>query len=152
MPPTSPATIVATILGDLVANTTLNPTKTWEYVEPTVIPPESCPLLAVSCTTTDYEILTGSAGGIAYERKHTILIGWYVYSADMADTGGVGDPATVAALDAVVETVLAQAATYTAGLPGTSSQMVVTVRSRRLEPKAGAIWAAIVELTAEEAA
>lgn len=152
MPATSPATIVATILADLQANAPLNPTKTWAYVEPTVIPPESCPLLAVWCTETEYQILTGSAGGIAYERKHIVGIGWYVCSAEMADTGGIGDPATVAALDAVTETFLARAATYTAGLPGTSSQMVITVRSRKLEAKAGSIWGATVELLAEEAA
>jgi hypothetical protein len=149
--PTNPSAIVDAIQTDLVT-LGLNPKKTWSYVEPTVIMPTNCPLLAVWCQTSDYQILTGGLGAEAYERSHLVVIEWVVYSPTMADTGGTGDPTTVQALDAITEQLVNRAASYSAGLPGgLGPQMIATLQQRQIVAKAGDLWSAQIHLTAEEA-
>lgn len=152
MPVTNPSAIVDAIMTDLTTNSGLTPNTQWKYAAPRVFPPEACPLLAVWCEHTDYELLTGSANLEAYERRHTIQIGWYDALPSLAiDTGGVGDPNEVLALDAIAEQLIARATIWTAGIPGFDSQVVATIRTKRLDPQSGALWRALITLNAEEA-
>jgi hypothetical protein len=149
--PTQPSTIVLNIQTDLEA-LGLAPKTWWLHVAPVVSDPETCPVAAIWINPTDYDILSGSAGVEAYERKHSVNISWRVFSDSMSDTGGTGDPATVEALEAVGELIVNRVVTWSAGMPGIGPEMVGTLRQRRLQPVSGSIWELLVTLTAEEAA
>jgi len=151
MPITNPTAIVDAVAADLIANSGLTPASTWRYAEPRVVMPDACPLLAVWCESTDFELVTAGAGVVAYERRHTIVVAWDVAGDAEASTGGTGDPASVAALDAVAEQLVVRLAGYAAGVPSFGSQVVATLRSRKLLPLEGVIWSARLELIAEEA-
>jgi hypothetical protein len=150
MPITSPVAIVDAIMTDLVANSGLSPANQRSYAEPTIIFPGDCPLLAVWCETTTYELLT--SGLPNYERVHDVKVAWYVANAAEAETGGTGDPAVVAALDITIETLIARIQTYTDGVPSIGSQLITTILSRALAPQEGSIWRGLIELRVEEAA
>lgn len=150
MPVTSPVAIVDAIMADLVNNSGLDPENTRSYAQPTIVWPGSCPLLSVWCETTVYELLT--SGVPNYERQHLVNVAWYVANPQEAETGGTGDPATVMALDQTIETLLAQIATYTDGVPTIGSQLITTVLTRGLAPQEGSIWRGLIELRVEEAA
>ena len=151
MSPINPSAIVDAVMTDLKANAGVSPVQTLSYAEPTIIMPDACPLLAVWCEETEYELLSG--GVIAYERKHSISIAWYVTNPSQAETGGTGDPATVKALDATLEQLVARIETYTNGVPGLSgSQQIATLKSRAAAPQEGVTWRGLIEITVEEAA
>jgi hypothetical protein len=151
MPVTNPSAIVDAISADLAATSGLHPAKVVLYAEPKIVMPESTPLLAIWCEATDYELLTAGAGEIAYERVHTVVVAWNVADLLAAETGGTGDPTVVHDLDATAETLVAHLAGYAAGVPGFGSQLVATLRTRRLQPLEGVIWSARIELRVEEA-
>jgi hypothetical protein len=151
MAATNPSAIIDAIRNDILANTSLNPKKTWSYVEPVITVPTTCPLLAIWSSDSDYELLTGALNLQAYERRHIIDIAWYVFSETMADTGGTGDPATIAALDATVEALIARVSLYASGIPTLAPQVVGTLHTRRLRPHQGNIWEAAIQIVAEEA-
>ncbi|MCU4184008.1 hypothetical protein K6U06_06525 [Acidiferrimicrobium sp. IK] len=146
----NPSAIVDAIQADIATHTTLTPATLRSYAEPTVVPPDSCSLLAVWCENTEYTLLTGAAGLVAYRRTHTIQIGWYDTIPEEADTGGTGDPAEVQALAATAEQIVARAIEWTSGLPGFDPDLVVTLTARKLEPQAGTIWRALVTVLAEQ--
>ena len=150
---TNPSVIVDAFVADLVTTMTGQanaPKTTRSYAEPTSIMPEVCPLLAVWCEITTYELISTTP---AYNRNHRLMIGWYVTNTKQADTGGTGDPATVHALDATREELVTRLASYADGIPGIGGeQLVATVRTSELGPQAGVIWRCLIEVEAEEAA
>ena len=151
MPTTSPEAIVDAVLADIQA-AGLAPAQTWSYSEPVNVLPANCPLLAVWCEETNYELGSGGAGGVYYERKHTVSVAWYVYNESQAETGGLGDPAIVKSLGATVEGLIGRLEGYAAGMPGgLGPPLVGTLRSRQLKPIEGVVWRALIELVAEEA-
>ena len=151
MSPINPSAIVDAVMTDLVAYSGVTPSNTISYAEPTIIMPDACPLLAVWCENTEYQLLSG--GVIAYERVHSISVAWYVVNAEQAETGGTGDPATVQALDATLESLVTRLETYSNGVPGLNgAQQVATLKSRALAPQEGVTWRGLIEITVEEAA
>ena len=150
MSPTSPLAIVDAIMADLVANSGVTPTTQRLYAEPTIIMPGICPLLAVWCETTGYDLILGSPP--AYDRIHDIQVAYYVSNASEAETGGTGDPAVVGALDTTIETLLARIETYTDGVPTIGAQLISTIKSRSLLPQSGSIWRGLIVLQVKEAA
>lgn len=148
-----PISIVDLIANDLTSNAQLPPATTVRlYAEPVVTNPDSCPFLAVWTEITDYELLTGAEHLEAYSRRHDVVVAYCVASPMMADTGGTGDPATVAALEAIADDLDTILTTYASGIPTTSHQVIATIRSAKLEPVSGTIWRAAFTLRVEQAA
>ena len=145
------AAIVDAALADLVATPGLTPATTHAYIEPETVPPESCPFLAVWLEETAYTILTGAPGLDAYERRHQLYVAWHVYDETLADSGGQLSPPIIHALDTTTELILARIATWTAGMPGLSPNVVATLDTSTLEAFSGVTWRSLIAVTINEA-
>jgi uncharacterized protein (DUF58 family) len=153
MPVTNPSAIVDAAMADLLALAGFNPAPvtTRKYAPPVAILPEKTPVLAVWTEDTDYEPVATTTAGLAYERRHNLVIGWWVNNPSEAELGGTGDPVVVQALDAVREQIVARCAAWGAGVPTIGPQVVATVRSSSVAPTEGVTWVAKVNLVCEEA-
>jgi hypothetical protein len=149
---TSPEAIVEAVMADLIAycaDNDFSPQSTRPYAEPTIVLPDQCPLLAVWCELTTYQI-AATGPPFPYDRHHTVFVGWYVWNPKEAEVGGVGDPGTVMALSNTLEQLIAQLDTYSAGIPTIGQQLVSTLQSRSVKPQEGALWRGLAELEVKE--
>jgi hypothetical protein len=154
VPITNPTSICDAVMADLLANAGLpGPAPTTrKYSEPTIIPPDQVPLLAVWCEVTHFRLLTGGAGVVAYERVHDFKAVWYVYNGSEADTGGTGDPQTVHDLEVIAELLTTRIGNYASGVPTfPAGQVVGTLANRELGPSEGVIWRVLIDFSVEEA-
>ena len=156
--PTNPSAIVDAIMSDLQANAGLpggSPASTRSYAEPVVAPGDKLPILAVWCEDSGYRMLTttkfGGGPDSAYERTHELNVAWYVANPKGAESGGVGDPAVVQALEATIELLITRMTSYSGGLPSGLGPMVYgTLASRHLKPQQGNVWRGLVVLEVRE--
>jgi hypothetical protein len=145
-------TIVAAVEADLAA-LGLGQKATRTYAPPLDFIPGHLPLLCVWSEQTDFTILTGGFNTAAYERSHSLSVAWAIFNGKGAEMGGTGDPAIVLALETLTDTIINRIAFYTGnGIPTLSTELITTLRSRKLTPVEGSVWVATIDFTVEEAA
>lgn len=125
-----------------LATLNLGQTQIWKYLDPPVIPPQFCPLLAVFVRQGDYDVI---ATNDSYENGEVIVVAWFENALKGTETGGVGDQALATATLTKIETITARLRTYATAIPGFAAQSEADLTTLKVGLLPGGLYAGQIE-------